>query len=200
MAWLGTGAGRLLTHFHPVDQFQFFVRGEGKFAGHRVAPGVVHYADRYQPYGPLDPVGEGVGFMTLRAMSDCGVHYMPEAREVLATGLQGVPMPASERRNVTFDLAEMELAHDGWHDVAGSHDDEMAIRVIDVPAGEHAPSAAVGGEGGYLVVVAGGILADGTSHGPGSLTWCPPGAPTDEVEAGIDGTRLGLLQLPTHAS
>src|SRR5690554_6860427 len=52
VARLGGSTGALPVHFHPVDQFQVFVKGQPRFGRERVRPGVVHYVDAYQPYGP----------------------------------------------------------------------------------------------------------------------------------------------------
>src|SRR5215510_13372925 len=62
----------LHVHFHRVDQFQWFVRGGGRFGTHHIGPGTVHFADRYTPYGPLVTAGDGAAFYTLRGVSDTG--------------------------------------------------------------------------------------------------------------------------------
>src|SRR5262249_37311330 len=55
------------VHFHPIAQFQYFTRGTGRFGGHDVRPGIVHYSDPLTPYGPLEPGHRGVAFLTLRS-------------------------------------------------------------------------------------------------------------------------------------
>src|ERR1700722_4811935 len=59
----GPGVPILRGHFHPVDQFQVFVRGGGKFGGHEIQRWSAHYSDSLTPYGPIIPGEDGVAFL-----------------------------------------------------------------------------------------------------------------------------------------
>ena len=196
---LGADSGTLRVHFHPVDQFQFVVRGEGRLGGHEVGPGTVHYADRYQPYGPIEPGDDGIAFLTLRGVSDAGAHFMPESQSRLALALRTQAEPV-RRRNISVDLEAPVSEGEAWHDIGGSHGDGLAMRLAVVPEGARAKAVQVGGTGGFLVVVGGSVRAGSSLLRAGSLRWCPAGAMIERLAPGVGGARLAWLQLPARGS
>jgi hypothetical protein len=98
----GPGVPVLRVHFHPVNQFQVFVRGGGKLGGHEIQQWLVHYSDSLTPYGPILPGDRGVAFLTLRAEHDSGASYMPESRDELVAARRAI-QPV-DRRNASFPL------------------------------------------------------------------------------------------------
>ena len=185
----------LRVHYHPVDQFQVFCWGAAEFANHRVAAGTVHYADRLTPYGPLQPIDEGVSFLTLRSESACGAHYMPDRRSELAERLRADPRPADRRRNVSFDLvAEPDAATA----VTTLREDDDGLRVsrVRLAAGESGPEMEIGGDGAFVVVVEGDVDVDGDAPaGVGCVAWNDPGT-LAPIVGGPFGAVVAVLQLP----
>src|SRR5689334_9041256 len=49
-------------HFHDVDQYQIFVRGNGRLGSNEAGPMTFHYADAYTPYGPIVGADQGIAF------------------------------------------------------------------------------------------------------------------------------------------
>jgi hypothetical protein len=192
----------LRVHYHPVDQFQVFCWGAAEFAGHRVASGTVHYADRFSPYGPLQPVDRGVSFLTLRSESSSGAHYMPESRRDLAGALSSDERPADRRRNISFDLV---ATADGteWTD---SRVDVDGLRVASVRLGPRETSADidVGGDGAFIVVLDGAITAPSTTDddrrlaitGIGGTAWAECGTKVAVTAPAETGAVVACLQLP----
>ncbi len=190
----GSARRTLRIHFHLVDQFQLAVDGDATIGRSALRGGVVHYADRHTPYGPLRYGEPGLAYLTLRAATDTGASYMPDASDELATTLQHDTRDASARRNLTFDLGGLPARPgDGWFDVMAA-DDGLRIGVVDLRAGDRATPITVDGEGAYTVVLS-GTVDDGRPHGLGALVWCPAGT-SAAVVAGSDGARIALLQLP----
>jgi hypothetical protein len=188
--------GRLRTHYHEVDQFQWVVQGGGRFHGDSLVPGVLHYADAYQPYGPIDPAPEGLAFLTLRGATAFGAHYMPEERAHLASSLKDGPRPASARRSLTFDLAGAVTAGDGWTDLMWA-DDDLRVAVTDLGEGAAVAPVTVGGDGAYVLVVTGAVRDSVAGELPeGSTAWVPPGAVVSGLVGAAPVARVALAQLP----
>jgi hypothetical protein len=104
LAVQGAQVDEIPTHFHSVEQFQYVVTGSGVIGGRPVEGGVVHYADRFTPYGPLGAGPLGMTYATLRPCHDTGVFVVPAARDRLGGLLQASTRPAEDRRQQTVDL------------------------------------------------------------------------------------------------
>jgi hypothetical protein len=191
---MGREAEVLRVHYHPVDQFQYFAVGGGKFGGHAVGRGVVHYTDALTPYGPLLPGEDGVGFLTLRTTADSGAFYMPESQPHLS-GERSTAGP-EPHRSLTVDLEEAGRA-DAWTDLVADADG-LAVRYVDAGPGAPIAVPAVEGAGAYLLVVRGAIDPDADAGGAraASVTFVAPGIQPEPVTAGPDGARLAVLQYP----
>jgi hypothetical protein len=187
----------LRTHFHTVNQFQYIAGGGGTVGRHDVVPGVVHYADRYTPYGPLRSGPDGLAYLTLRATTDMGISYMPDERDDLADSLDRHGIVAGARRNVTVDLNEAS-ASAGWVDAAAD-DDGLRIAIATVAANGDLTTEPAAGTGAFVVIVAGELDDEDGVHGSGSLTWCPPGSSLS-TRATAAGARVAWLQLPQNQS
>jgi hypothetical protein len=197
LAIQGADTEPLRPHFHGVDQFSWFAHGAGRVGRNAVAPGMVQYADRLTPYGPLTPGPAGMSYLTLRPRHDPGACFMPESRDELAGRLADSQRGAAGRRAITIDVAAVDSAGaEGWVDVVADAD-ELRIAVTDHPDGT--PSEPVAGGGAYVVVVTGAL------HGPdgplpaGTFTWCPAGTTAELPRAAEPGTRVALLQFPRPA-
>jgi hypothetical protein len=200
LAVQGAQVDEIPTHFHSVEQFQYVVTGSGVIGGRPVEAGVVHYADRFTPYGPLRAGPSGMTYATLRPCHDTGVFVMPAARHRLAGLVQASARPAGDRRQHTVDLRAPTETSGGtgpsaWTDLRQGADG-LRIAVTGIPAHAAAPPFTVGGCGAYLVVVSGTIDDGGGPYAAGSIMWRGAG---DSVRchAAAGGAQLALLQFPS---
>jgi len=76
----------ILPHFHEENEFQVVVEGDGEFGRHPVRPVMVHYAGRHTGYGPIKSGSRGLWYFSLRAISDPGARFLPEARKEMEKG------------------------------------------------------------------------------------------------------------------
>ncbi|TMM11789.1 MAG: hypothetical protein E6G01_16805 [Actinobacteria bacterium] len=199
LATQGAATAPLPTHFHGVDQFQYFTDGSGTVGGHHVAPGIVHYTDRLTVYGPLRAGADGMAYLALRPAHDPGASFMPRSRQSLTRLLARSPRHASDRRNLTVDLRGSLGAQRGtWIDLV-EEPDELRVAVCVVEAGAATEPVTVAGAGAYAVVVEGTVDDQAGPLGVGALAWC---SRDDTLAAGAvaDHTRLALLQFPKGAS
>jgi hypothetical protein len=197
LAVQGAQVDEIPPHFHSVEQFQCVVSGSGTIGGRPLAHGVVHYADRFTPYGPISAGPEGLTYATLRASHDTGVFVMPAGQERLAALLGASKRAASVRRQHTIDLgAALAGATEGSEWVEHCHGvDGFRIAVVALPAAASSPAVIVGGAGAYLLVVDGMIEGDGETYGRGAIRWCAVGESVQD-RAGPGGARLAFLQFP----
>jgi hypothetical protein len=199
LAVQGAQVDEIPTHFHSVEQFQYVVTGSGVIGGRPVEGGVVHYADRLTPYGPLGTGPLGMTYATLRPCHDTGVFVMPAGQDRLAGLLRASTRAAGDRRQHTVDLrAPVEVvAETGraeWVDLRRGADG-FRIAVTGVPPDADAPQLSVGGSGAYLLVVSGAIDDGDGPYGAGSIAWRAAGDSV-EIHAAGEGARLALLQFP----
>ncbi|MBT6274304.1 MAG: hypothetical protein HOI95_09240, partial [Chromatiales bacterium] len=69
-------------HFHGIDQYQVVVKGRGKLGKHELSPVCIHFTKGYTGYGPvMAPYDETLFYFTLRAQSEPGAFFLPEARD-----------------------------------------------------------------------------------------------------------------------
>jgi hypothetical protein len=196
-AWqasLSPSYGKLRVHFHPVNQFQLFTHGGGKFGRHAVHAGSsVHYADAFTPYGPIVPDEiDGVSFITMRSVHDMGAFYMPESQADLRLhSANGLP-----RRSLEFEFSEYSAAEDTWSDLV-REDDGLRMAVADVDArGIELPS--VKGDGAFLVLLSGQITVADESWNSRAIAWCDSGDVGRglRLSSPLGISRVALLQLP----
>lgn len=190
----------LRTHFHPVDQFQVFVSGSGRFGGHDVSAGSLHFTDANTPYGPLSPHGVGLGFLTLRARTNSGASFMPESRDLLRS-VREISEAPSPHRNLTLG-GRVESTAGSWQWHADDGDGLRVGSVVLAPAASVALPA-VGGGGCYLVVLAGtlaGDVASTASSANGSLIWISAGTAGQVLTATDERATLALLQFPVPSA
>ncbi len=193
----GSATDELPVHFHTVDQFQYFAHGRGVVGAHDVGHGTVHFSDALTPYGPLRPGAPGMSYLTLRAVHDGGVRYMPQSKDDLKDRLGRSPRPAGDRRNVTVELADpVEPAR--WHHLRDDPDG-LRISVVDLPPDAEVDPLVVGPGGAYAVVVSGVLAADGERFEPAALRWLGA-AEVLTVAGGPAGVRIAVLQYPARAT
>lgn len=176
-------------HFHTVNQFQVFVRGDGAIGKHKLQPVSVHYADAYSPYGPIVGGKSGIAFFTLRAEADRPpfLNFMPESKD---------RMTCKAGRNLAADYRVVPGR------AAGS------AKLLDGAAGLHAGVVAAGagecfttlapntGGGQYHLVLDGSVRIEG--HTLAALS-CIAVWPEDDAPAyvaGNSGAQVLVVQFP----
>jgi hypothetical protein len=178
---------RLHPHFHTVDQYQLTIRGTGTLGKSELVPGTLHYADAYQPYGPIVAGPEGLAFMTIRATHDSGSHRMP------GSGHLRKERPERPEVVTTIDLHEQSVGP-----VVGPFDDGLEIGRIAVEPGGDYPLGA-GAAPMIAVVLDGEIQIDQARHGRWAAAHVPAGERLT-ISAGDDGAQLLVLRFPARSA
>lgn len=188
----------LRAHFHPVDQFQLLLGADGSRYQRSAVPALMlHYADAYSTYGPLEGADPPMRFFTLRAEATDVTAFMPEDRELLL--YRG-------RRNVHFDPfdAAPELPGAGKVEevaLVAEETDGLSARMILAGAG--APVVLPGGTGSngrYCYVAEGSFGYDGRDYATESLGFIAAGDPPATGIAGQRGVRLLVMSFPSPSS
>jgi hypothetical protein len=187
------------VHYHPVDQFQVFIAGSGRFGRRDVRPGMAHYADALTPYGPIAVGPDGVAFMTIRHQHDFDIQHMPDEAAQLAELRRRSERGPAKRRNLLADLAAPH-APGSWVP-AFADDDGLEVATRTLEAAEAIPRVAAKDPGAYLLLVDGTLEVGDDTLRPGSLAWTTP--ERGELASGVagpSGAQLALLQFPSQPS
>jgi hypothetical protein len=186
-------------HFHPVDQFQILLGNRGSLYQRTPIPSIMlHYADAYSTYGPLIGANPPLRFFTLRAKPTRETWYMPKDREHLL--YRG-------KRHFTFDIEQFMAENPLGHGVMSTDamiepaDDGLAAWIVSVgPQMKFQVPSSSRSSGQYLFVAEGTLDADGTQHPAQSLAWQDPDLDILQLQAGLGGCRLLVLQFPSPAT
>lgn len=190
----------LPTHFHQEHQFQVFVAGGGTIGRNPVERLAVHYASPHTGYGPLVSGGEGISYLTLRAVGDTGAWYLPEQRENLLLRIrkqQAHGMPASY-----MSAAELKaLAQPVQETLIEPEASGLAAWLVRLPAHGHAPAPALAETGGgrFQVVTQGSLLSAGEELAALATVYVSCDE-TAGLQAGPEGLEVLVLQFPAAAA
>ncbi len=182
------------VHFHRADQFQVFVRGNGRIGNAAVAPLSVHLARALSPYGPIRAGAQGLAYLTLRNGFDPGPQYMPAAAAQLQRDRASRP-------------------HQALHAIPPFNADSAADRMVVLDEGpegwairhhRHAPFSdlrgeAVGGGGQYWVISSGDAAIDGVAMDTLSCQFIARGTVPPRIVAGPSGMNILVLQFPARS-
>jgi hypothetical protein len=200
-AFLATQAAdwTLPVHYHLQEQFQVVVEGSGKLGPHRLQPLVVHYASREAGYGPVVAGQAGLKYLTLRAISDAGAWYLPEARERMRRDLRKKQLHAGPWQvSPSHDL--LALAEPQVEAVIPPQEDGLAGWIVRAGPGQVCDEPVhAGGGGRFLVVVAGQIELGGRRLGRLACTFASREEPAVRLHAGAQGAEILVLQYPHSA-
>ena len=147
----------ILPHFHQENEFQVIVEGDGSFGRHAVHPVTAHYAGRHTGYGPINSGRQGLWYFSLRAISDPGAQFLPEARERMEKGpkrhILGDPVAAC-------GAAELRgTAHAGVEAAIEPQRDGIAAWMLRVPPRTTAqPPAHPDRAARFYIVIAGEMI------------------------------------------
>jgi len=185
----------ILTHFHRQNQFQVVVGGYGTIGRHDLRPVTVHYAGAYTGYGPLVAGPEGLRYFTLRAVSESGANFLPEARPELVKGPKR-HYTSAPLRCLTVDQLQ-KLAAPRVDEVQPRADDGLAvIRYSLPPAAYFRALAPTGSAGQFLLVAAGSLLHAGAALTHWENLFVSGDEPGYTMHAGAEGAEVLLLQYP----
>jgi hypothetical protein len=182
-------------HFHTVEQFQVYVRGDAMLGKKAVSPTTVQYTDGFTPYGPIVAGPDGVAFLTLRPRYDAGARYMPESRDKLEQ---------KARRNLVWSkrvdsIETMMLGPTSRIDmIFDSQPDGLAAWLLRTGPGTEVPSpppAAAGG-GQYWIPMTGSVWSEGHELAPWSCLFVDGSGPDPVLTTGSAGTDVLVLQFP----
>lgn len=183
-------------HYHPQNQFQVVIGGEGMLGRHPVEPITVHYAGQYTGYGPIIAGNRGVAYFTLRAVTTTKVHWLPESR--------------AEMKNVTrchllggrvepSDAAALRMrAEVSTETLIEPQPDGIAASLVRLPPGASAspPELRSGGSRFYLVA-AGAMLLNGQRLPRLAASFATADERGFQLVAGDEGLEVLALQFPT---
>ena len=186
------------THFHRENQFQLFVKGEGRIGPHPIRPITVHYAGAFTGYGPLAAGPEGVSYFTIRPVYDTGAFYLPHARGDMVKGpkrnLHSEPVAPLDAKALRA-LRVPELV-----DLIALQPDDIAARLLRLPPhASHVDLDPARSGGQFLVVVTGSITHGAHALGPLDMIFVSADESPFRLEAREDGAEVILLQLPLKA-
>ncbi len=178
-------------HFHSVDQFQVFWRGD-RVGKHAIRPHFVHYADAYTPYGPIVDAGAGVTYLTVRARPDSGPKYMPESRSQRPAGAGG------RQLTVQGDVQALDHAQDGPVWLLGPFGDGLAVCLARLRAGQQLPAVQPAGDGTVYLLLEGALDGPGqrVSHRATTVVTVGPGEAAAGVRAADEGAVILGLSFP----
>jgi hypothetical protein len=183
-------------HFHEIDQYQIFVGGSATLGRHAVAPGSVHYADAYTPYGPITATGEGFNYLTLRPRSIIGYHEMPGEGSLLK------PVNEARGRRGRMMVADIDpaLARGTACETLFEEPDGIAAYHLTAQPGEALPQPDIAHGGAYYVVLSGAIVSDGTTYPPRATIWIGQGEAPPAMVAGPEGASVAFMSFARRAN
>lgn len=190
----GTPGRVIKPHFHDYDQYQVIVSGDGLMGKHQLTVNAVHYSRAHTPYGPI-LFGEGMGFLTLRAVKDGGAQYLddPEKRSKLDAINNRHPFQVTEAPKFEAVKAGASLhTFNVIKDEQGLSSHSMSVAPN---ARAMAPDPA-DTNGQYLIVVRGSLLYQGREYKALTVAFVKPEEGRLELTAGAEGLDVLVLNFP----
>ncbi len=175
----------ILPHFHERNQFQVVVEGSGTLGRHAVRPVSVHYAGRHTGYGPITAKERGLWYFSLRALTDPGARFLPEAREL---------MERTPKVNLLGDPVKPGGAP--VQPVIAPRPDGVAAWLLHAAPGATLHPPAHPGGGRYWIVVAGELLAGDERLPRLAAAFASAGETAFAPKAGPQGVDVLVLQFP----
>ena len=191
-------------HYHQANQFQVVVAGGGSLGTHDVAPGAVHYTDRYSAYGPILAGEDGIAWFTLRNAWDPGARYMPADRQELRAARirhqhREATLGAAHPMNA---LALAALRAPTVATVLEQGADGLGAWRYRLPDGASVRGPDPGAGGGQYWIVFAGTAVFGGDGAPNPRANWEPGAPLGVNSCAFvspDGAALALTAGPGGA-
>ena len=187
------------SHFHHNAEFQIIVAGGGTFGRHEVRPFMVHYAGQQTGYGPLAAGSEGLSYLTLRAVTETGIWFLPESREYMDRRI-----PKGQVHSEWLPLCELPVLQSRGEPVVevviAPRQSGLGAWRVQVPAGRSlAPPAHPRGAGRFYVVIGGALKLGSMRFSYLGTVWVSNDEPGVELAAGEQGLDLLAMQFPANA-
>lgn len=185
----------LRAHFHRHNQFQLFVRGDGRLGAHPVGALTVHYAGAYSAYGPLVAGSEGLAYFTLRCVHETGNLSVTHDRAQMRRG----PKRMLHSRPLAPAAAEelRGLGESSIHELIPRQPDGVAARLHTLAPGSAADAMDPAGSAGqFHVVTAGRASVAGRSLGRWESAFVREPV---KLAAHEEGAQIVCMQLPFQA-
>jgi hypothetical protein len=189
----------LPTHFHLQHQFQVFIAGGGSLGKTPIHPLTVHYASPHSGYGPLISDAEGISYFTLRAMSDTGAWYLPEAREHLKTRIKKQQLHA-EPADLILESSLVNWPAPSQESLLDLDAGGLAAWLLRLPPKTKIPAPEgqdLGGGRFYLVSKGSAVIREALM--PAWSTAYVTRDETLDIESGSEGLEILVLQFPEAA-
>lgn len=183
------------AHFHEIDQYQIFVGGSATLGKHAVAPGSVHYADAYTPYGPIVATEDGFNYLTLRPRSIIGYHEMPGEGSLLK------PVNEARGRRGRMMVADIDPTspHGTECETLFEEPDGIAACRLAAEPGVALPQPGITHGGAYYVVLSGAIVSDGITYPPRATIWIGEDENPPAMIAGPEGVSVAFMSFARQA-
>lgn len=190
----GTPGRVIKPHFHDYDQYQVIVSGDGLMGKHQLTVNAVHYSRAHTPYGPI-LFGEGMGFLTLRAVKDGGAQYLddPEKRTKLDAINNRHPFQVTEAPK--FEAVKAGASLHTFNVIK----DEQGLSSHSMSVAPNAKAMApdpADTNGQYLIVVRGSLLYQGREYKALTVAFVKPEEGRLELTAGAEGLDVLVLNFP----
>lgn len=186
------------SHFHDVDEFQVFVKGDGELGQTAVRPYSVHFARAFTNYGPIESRGGGLGWMTLRPRRDRGAKMIDTHREALLHEKKRRPW----QRTVSFEYPDAGAT---GGQVASQRvlDGEFGLSVVALTLGPG--QSALAGDPmltscQYVLVTSGSLMDGDRQRGELTVVHVGPAEEAFRVMAGPAGLQCLVLNFPLSGS
>lgn len=190
----GTPGRVIKPHFHDYDQYQVIVSGDGLMGKHQLTVNAVHYSRAHTPYGPI-LFGEGMGFLTLRAVKDGGAQYLddPEKRSKLDAINNRHPFQVTEAPKFEAVKAGASLhTFNVIKDEQGLSSHSMSV----APNARGMAPDPADTNGQYLIVVSGSLIYQGREYKALTVAFVKPEEGRLELTAGAEGLDVLVLNFP----
>ncbi|MGE0797401.1 MAG: rubredoxin [Lautropia sp.] len=184
----------IASHFHDVDQFQIFVRGEGSLGRTAVAPISVHFARAFTTYGPIESRGEGLAWMTLRPRRDLGAKMIDTHRETLERNIARKPWQTTIPAR--FPVPGTASGAGRSAEVLKGDYGLSAIAFVLLPGEIATASDPSASPCQYILVTRGSLIHEGTERPALTVVHVPPTDAAFQLRAGPQGLECLVLDFP----
>lgn len=187
------------AHFHGIHQFQVVVKGGGMLGKHPVQAVSVHYAAGYTGYGPINSDDDGLFYFTLRANSEPGAFFLPEARKHQKKERRKNLMAEVPLRGTGTGMRQDHAVH--TEPIIDRQEDGTAAWLKRMLPGEESlgPDSDEGGGQYYLVLDGGMEFEDRLLPTWSCVFVSSPDSPL-QVRSGPSGLEVLILQFPRVAA
>ena len=190
----GTPGRVIRPHFHDYDQYQVIVSGDGVLGKHQLQVNAVHFSRRHTPYGPI-VFGEGMGFLTLRAVKDPGAQYLDEPASLGKLKALDNRKPWQATELPKFEPTTPDAALHTFTELQ----DEEGLASFSMSVAANAKALApdpVHSNGQYLIIVRGSLHYEGREYKALSVAFVKPQEGPFELVAGAEGLDVLVLHFP----